>query len=68
MELSFYGILEGFMQVSTIGNNATQPCPCGYYIDPAKECTCVPPQIQKYMARISDPLLDRIDIHFECLQ
>ncbi len=44
---------------------AMNPCPCGYYTDPGKECTCTPPQIQKYMARISGPLLDRIDIHIE---
>jgi magnesium chelatase family protein len=45
--------------------SAMNPCPCGYFTDPAKECTCTPPQIQKYMARISGPLLDRIDIHIE---
>ena len=44
---------------------ATQPCPCGYFTDPAKECTCNPLQIQKYMAKISGPLLDRIDLHIE---
>jgi magnesium chelatase family protein len=44
---------------------AMNPCPCGYYTDPSKDCTCAPPQIQKYMARISGPLLDRIDIHIE---
>lgn len=44
---------------------AMNPCPCGYYTDPTKECTCTPAQIQKYMARISGPLLDRIDIHIE---
>jgi magnesium chelatase family protein len=44
---------------------AMNPCPCGYYTDPSKKCTCLPPQIQKYMARISGPLLDRIDIHIE---
>lgn len=44
---------------------AMNPCPCGYYTDPQKKCTCTPPQIQKYMARISGPLLDRIDIHIE---
>ena len=65
MEIRFCDILEGFGQESTIGNNATQLCPCGYYTDPNKECTCTPPQIQKYMARISGPLLDRIDIHIE---
>lgn len=44
---------------------AMNPCPCGFYSDPSKKCTCLPPQIQKYMARISGPLLDRIDIHIE---
>ncbi|HMU42606.1 MAG TPA: YifB family Mg chelatase-like AAA ATPase [Ignavibacteriaceae bacterium] len=44
---------------------AMNPCPCGFYTDPSKECTCAPPQIQRYMAKISGPLLDRIDIHIE---
>ena len=41
------------------------PCPCGYYNHPAKECVCPPGMVQKYLNRISGPLLDRIDIHVE---
>jgi magnesium chelatase family protein len=44
---------------------ALNPCPCGYFADRTNRCTCRPDQIQKYMARISGPLLDRIDIHVE---
>ncbi len=39
------------------------PCPCGYYGDPVKECTCSSTQVARYQKRISGPLLDRIDIH-----
>ncbi len=41
------------------------PCPCGYYTHPEKECTCTPQAIRKYVSRISGPLLDRIDIQLE---
>jgi magnesium chelatase family protein len=44
---------------------AMNPCPCGYATDPTKECSCTPLQIQRYLARISGPLLDRIDIHID---
>lgn len=41
------------------------PCPCGYYNHPTKECVCAPGAVRKYLGRISGPLLDRIDIHVE---
>jgi len=41
------------------------PCPCGFYNHPEKKCVCVPGYVQKYLSRISGPLLDRIDIHIE---
>lgn len=44
---------------------AMNPCPCGYYGDPVKNCSCSPQVIKKYLMRISGPLLDRIDIHLE---
>jgi magnesium chelatase family protein len=44
---------------------AMNPCPCGYYNHPEKECVCAPGVVQKYLNKISGPLLDRIDIHIE---
>src|SRR5882724_4007064 len=44
---------------------ATQGCPCGFWNDPTRECRCTPLQIQRYVGRISGPLLDRIDIHID---
>ena len=41
------------------------PCPCGYFNDKSRECMCTPPMIQRYVAKVSGPLLDRIDIHIE---
>jgi magnesium chelatase family protein len=41
------------------------PCPCGYYNHPEKECVCPPGMVQKYLSKISGPLLDRIDLHVE---
>ena len=43
------------------------PCPCGYYNHPTKECNCPPGGVQKYLSKISGPLLDRIDIHIEVI-
>ncbi|MEM5795241.1 MAG: ATP-binding protein, partial [Bacillota bacterium] len=44
---------------------ALNPCPCGFFGDPERECSCTAPQIQRYLNKISGPLLDRIDIHVE---
>ena len=50
----------GFMLVASMN-----PCPCGYYNHPDKPCACTPGQVQKYLNRISGPLLDRIDLQIE---
>ena len=44
---------------------AMNPCPCGFFNDPSRQCTCTPPVIQRYVSKISGPLLDRIDIHID---
>jgi magnesium chelatase family protein len=44
---------------------AMNPCPCGFYGDPTRECRCTPGIIQRYLAKVSGPLLDRIDMHVE---
>ena len=44
---------------------AMNPCPCGYYNHPTRECTCPPGTVHRYLGRISGPLMDRIDLHIE---
>src|SRR5690606_21169582 len=44
---------------------ACNPCPCGFYNHPEKDCTCPPGHVQKYLNRVSGPLLDRIDLHVQ---
>jgi magnesium chelatase family protein len=51
-----------FMLVSSMN-----PCPCGFYNHPEKECVCAPGVVQKYLNRLSGPLLDRIDLHVEVI-
>ena len=67
---------DGFVTVARVANTITypakfmlvaamNPCPCGYFTDPKRECHCTPFQIQSYLSKISGPLLDRIDMHLE---
>ena len=51
---------SSFMLVSSMN-----PCPCGYYNHPDKECVCGPGVVKRYLTKISGPLLDRIDLHVE---
>ena len=51
---------SGFILIASMN-----PCPCGFYNHPDKDCTCNPMIVHKYMSRISGPLLDRIDLHVE---
>jgi magnesium chelatase family protein len=44
---------------------AMNPCPCGYRSDPSRDCSCHPSAVERYLSRLSGPLLDRIDLHLE---
>ena len=74
LELLRQPIEDGKIRISRVQSSATypcrfmliaamNPCPCGYFTDPKKECHCTPYQIQRYLSKISGPLLDRIDMH-----
>ncbi|MEP7111216.1 MAG: ATP-binding protein [Ferruginibacter sp.] len=54
-----------YLHFGSIWKKATQGCPCGYFNHPDRECTCPPGGVQKYLNKISGPLLDRIDLHVE---
>ncbi len=67
---------DGCITISRVANKITypskfmlvaamNPCPCGYFTDPKRQCQCTPYNIQRYLSKISGPLLDRIDIHLE---
>lgn len=51
--------------LTSFWKKATQVCPCGYFNHPEKQCTCPPGAVQKYLNKVSGPLLDRIDLHVE---
>ncbi len=50
---------------NTLLVSALKPCPCGYFGDTRRECTCSPSMVARYQKRLSGPLLDRIDLHLE---
>ena len=63
-----YTLIENALPVETGScscHRRWNPCPCGYYGDPKRECRCGTAQVLRYRQRISGPLLDRIDIHVE---
>lgn len=67
---------DGVIHISRVGGTAAyparfmlaaamNPCPCGYHGHPTRECRCLPTAIERYMSKVSGPLLDRIDLHVE---
>lgn len=53
------------MDTSIRGLAEPQRCPCSFHGDPARPCPCTPAEVRRYLARVSGPLLDRIDLHLE---
>jgi magnesium chelatase family protein len=53
------------LKPSNVSFDCVHPCPCGYFGDSIKPCTCAPSMVTKYQKRISGPMLDRMDIHIE---
>ncbi|GEM68751.1 hypothetical protein SMI01S_23570 [Sphingobacterium mizutaii NBRC 14946 = DSM 11724] len=65
MDLSVWILVEIYRYVVQNANRATHECPCGFYNHPTRRCICGSYAVQKYISKISGPLLDRIDIHIE---
>lgn len=76
MEVLRQPMEDGQVTISRVGGNATfpckfmlvaamNPCPCGYYGHPTRPCTCAPHAAERYLARVSGPLLDRLDLHVD---
>jgi len=64
VEDPFYRVLRDLSRFPALRQFAN-PYQCGYYGDTLHDCTCTPPLIQRYIARVSGPLLDRIDLHIQ---
>ena len=78
MEVLRQPMEDGVVTISRVGGNASypcrfmlvaamNPCPCGYFGHPSRPCTCSPRAVDRYLGRISGPLLDRMDLHVEVM-
>ena len=57
--------MPDFQMIESLSKSPTHACPCGYFNHPEKECTCSAQVVQRYLNKVSGPLLDRIDLHVE---